>query len=1001
MENRRRFAILLSIAALAAGAPRTSAGAPAHRLDLSGAWQMQSSVVDRTGGARLSQPDGGVKDWYSVNVPTTVLCALTKAGVYPDLRFGMNAYRIPDSSDEFNAKYDLAKFSHLPDGRNPWRDPWWFRKEFDLPDLPAGRRAWLHFDAINYRADVWLNGQQVADRQEMAGMFQRFQFDITEQARAGRNVLAVQIHPVDHPGLPQKQVEVLGPDRGYQSELMRDVTEIVTVGYDCMMTVPDRNMGLWQDVWIDWTGPVDLRHPFIVTNLPLPETNRATLAISAELVNVTAAPVQGILRGRIAGTGVDFEQPVELAAHETKLVRIDPKPVLQNPRLWWPVNYGEQYLYDLVLSFDIGGTTSDVEEVFFGVRTIGYEMHEIDGWHGRRVLVNGQKILCRGGYIQPELIFDWDARRMESEIRYYAQANLNLIYFEDIPNPPEPFLSLCDRYGILFGNVFYSCYGLRPGTPYPEDFSLLERCTVDLVKRYRNHPSLIMYMAMNEEDTKEPVYEMWRRHILALDGTRWFIPSAYFPSDRKNTGDWFRRDLPTGMTDKGASYSWAEPEQYFRWVRAAHNWMFMMESGSASLPPISSLSRFLPEVKESTGQKGDHYPLDADWAHHGANRYFKDYDAALRRLYGEPQSVADYCWKGHLVTADQHRSMFEAVNHRLWDITSGFTQWKINACEPSIQWQIFDWYLKPMVSWFYIRKATEPVHVQLNLPDRRVSVINARLAAQPDLEVRARVLDLNAKLLWEKTTQVSVPANAYQETFAIPEPSGTTPVYFVKLELKDAQGRLVPGAQRRCEVSDNFYWLRAAGGKDYKSLSSLPLVKLDNAYHVENHGAEEIARVTVTNPTGRMAFFVQLALTRGRGGAEILPVLWEENYFSLLPGESREITARFAAQDAGNDEVTLEVGGWNVEGGFDCVGLTAGQKEVKAGESVTVTANISNTFLDGSRVPLRLDGEVVDAPWAWARRSDRQTLTFRVPFDRPGRHLLEVGSQKLGLSVQP
>jgi exo-1,4-beta-D-glucosaminidase len=106
-------------------------------------------------------------------------------------------------------------------------------------------------------------------------------------------------------------------------------------------------------------------------------------------------------------------------------------------------------------------------------------MHELNGWHGRRVLVNGRRIFCRGGYIQPELIFDGDARRMEAEMRYYAGANMNLIYFEDIPNPPEPFLELGDRYGILFGHCAYSCHWLRPGTPYPDDFELLERCTVE------------------------------------------------------------------------------------------------------------------------------------------------------------------------------------------------------------------------------------------------------------------------------------------------------------------------------------------------------------------------------------------------------------------------------------------------------------------------------------------------------------------------------------------
>jgi hypothetical protein len=76
---------------------------------------------------------------------------------------GLNAYRIPDSSDEFNQKQDLAKFSHLPGRRNPWRDPWWFRWEFTLPAPPPGRHIWLHCDCLNYRAEAWLNGQQIAD----------------------------------------------------------------------------------------------------------------------------------------------------------------------------------------------------------------------------------------------------------------------------------------------------------------------------------------------------------------------------------------------------------------------------------------------------------------------------------------------------------------------------------------------------------------------------------------------------------------------------------------------------------------------------------------------------------------------------------------------------------------------------------------------------------------------------------------------------------------------
>ena len=826
-------------------------------------------------------------------------------------------------------------------------------------------------------------------------MFQRFQFDVTNQIQAGVNALAVKIYPVDHSGTPDAQLAVLGPCRSQFKEIARDVTENYSIGYDCMMTVPDRNMGIWQKVWIDSTGPVDMRNAFVATDLPLPATDRATLTISMELVNATDAPVKGTMRGAVAGTDVHFEQAVELAPQETKIVTVDPKPVVTNPHLWWPVNYGEQYLYDLNLQFEAGGAVSVERKVTFGVRKITTELHEVNGWYGRRVLINGQKIFCRGGWVQPELLMDWDAQRMDEEIRYYAEANLNLIYCCDVPNLPDAFLEACDKRGVMFGNCFYNdCADYPNPSDVPTlrtslDTGLLESCTIDVIKRYRNHPSLVMYLCMVERTPPKDVYQMWRRQVTALDGTRWFIPSEYFPSDRKDAPEWTKRDLPTGMNDwVPKSYGWEEPATYFRWVRASRNWMFMMESGTASVPPISSLSKFIGNARaHTTGEKL--FPLEAVWAHHGANSYYKPCDSALRRLYGEPDSVVDYCWKQHFVTADQNRAMFEAVNHRLWAITSGFTQWKINSCEPSIQWQIFDWYHKPMVSWFYIKKAGEPLHVQLNVPDHMVSIINTRLTTQPELEVRARVFGLDGRLLWEKTEKASVEANSYRETFQVPEPADKSSVYFVTLELKDARGR---------PVSDNFYWFPAQA-TGYTSLSSMPMAKLHATCDIENSGGEKVAHVKVSNPTAQIALFVQLALTKGRGGAEILPVIWDDNYFTLLPGETRELTARVAAPDVGDQQPILEVGDWNVHTDCRCTTLKPSNPAVKAGETFDVSASIAGTFLDGSRVSLRVNGEPRDSKWAWARGSETDNVVFKLSLSKPGVHRLAVAERVIEVTV--
>jgi exo-1,4-beta-D-glucosaminidase len=416
--------------------------------------------------------------------------------------------------------------------------------------------------------------------------------------------------------------------------------------------------------------------------------------------------------------------------------------------------------------------------------------------------------------------------------------------------------------------------------------------------------------------------------------------------------------------------------------------MFMIESGSASLPPVSSLAKFIHDLGRRSGAP---FPLTETWAHHGANHYYREYDEAVRRIHGEPATVAEYCWKGHLVTADQHRAMFEATAHRMWDVTSGFTQWKINACWPSVQWQIHDWYLKPTPSYYSIKRACEPLHVQLDLLDREVVVVNRRLSPASGLKARAAVYDLSARLAWEKAERIDAPANGFRRGFVVPIPDGVGPVHFVKLELRDAAGAL---------ASENFYWLSTAKPDDLRPLAELPLVDLEVTRHFERTSSGGTLRTRVRNPGPSVAFFVQLAATLGPEGQEILPVLWDDNYFSLLPGETREVGAAFDAEDLRADEPTLEVGGWNVRAPFECRRLELSRTVAAPGEHVLVTAEISRTFLDGSRVPVLVDGTVEGSLFAWARGDATDELLFNVKVGGPGEHEIRVGSTAARVTVR-
>jgi hypothetical protein len=966
------------------------APSPGTRITLSEGWQLNSAAVVKEEGAVISTSRFWPRGWHAVSVPITVLNALTKHRVYPDMRFDLNAFRVPDASDEFNQAQNLAQYSHLADKRNPWADPWWYRTTFQLPGSAAGTHIWLHFDSINYRAEVWLNGNKVADRDQMVSMNQRFTFDISRWAVAGPNCLAVKVWRVDHVGPPGTQLQPLANNRfeDHKSEAPMDYAVQLAGGYDCFPTIPDRYTGILQDVWVEFSGPVGIRDPFVATELPLPRTDSATLKIQASLINTGDKPVSGVLKGSIAEAGLTFETPVTLAAGESKPVRFERAPVMKNPKLWWPNGYGAQYLYDLNLEFVAGGAVSHAQKVRFGVRHITSEMHEYKGHFGRRIQINGQKIFARGGYIQPDALWDWTPERIEAEIRYYAQANLNLIYFEDIANPPDYLFDACDRYGVMIGQCFYGCSWMQSGSKFPADIPLVVKCTRDILKRYRNHPSLVMYMASNEGFTREEVYRPWRASVIELDGSRFWVPSNGMPNVAPDKVEpWFREDMPTGMTDRGGnSYGWEEPSEYYNRVREVPNWMFMVECGSASLPPLSSLQKFIPHLGEVA--PGPTFPLDSAWAHHGANKYYQPYDAAVRRVYGEPATVGDYVWQGHLATADQHRAMFEAVNHRLWDITSGFTQWKINSAWPDVQWQIFDWFLKPMVSYYFIKRANEPVHIQLGLIEPMVTVVNHSLEPRSGLKVRARVLDPAMRVLFEKQENADVAANSYCDVFELPKLPDLPSVYFVRLDLSDAGGG---------RLSDNTYWLPAEKGAPMKALRSLPLVPVSLRQSVEEQGGRLLIHATVENASDQLAFFVQLAATREDNGEEILPVYWSDNYISLLPKERRSLTAEVAKTTLRGARPVVEAGGWNVQTAYRCTSLSV-PDSVDSGAPVKVNASITSTFLDGSRVDLVVDGQTKASQYHFARAGKSAAAKFEVQLPA-GVHTIAVGQRTARVTV--
>src|SRR5438552_7879868 len=354
---------------------------PETTLTLRDGWSLQSSCkVDKPGEVISTQkflPTG----WYTVRIPTTVVAALVAHHVYPDPDFGMNLRSYPGMTYPIG-----ANFSNTPMQQDsPFMVPWWYRKQFVLPESYRGKTIWLKFGGLNYRANIWLNGKQIGKKEDVAGAWRTWEFNISDAALAGKsNVLAV---------------EVFSPTE----------KDLAITFVDWNPAPPDKNMGLFRSVEITTSGPVAVRYPTAVSKVD--PDGKAHLTVTALVKNGTGKPVKGVLKGKIDNT--EFSQEVELGPNEHKDVSFDPAQVTQlnfdNPRLWWPAQMGKPELYTLSMEFEADGKTSDRAEMKFGIREVTSEMNAA----GKRMFsINGKKILIRGGGWSPDMMMRENSPRL-------------------------------------------------------------------------------------------------------------------------------------------------------------------------------------------------------------------------------------------------------------------------------------------------------------------------------------------------------------------------------------------------------------------------------------------------------------------------------------------------------------------------------------------------------------------------------------------------------------
>ncbi len=882
MRSVRAAATLVAVAgaSLATAAPPfvpTPVNADQGTATAIAHWQIQSSAKAQQGGAEVSAAGYSTEGWYPVSGRATAMAGLLENDTYKDVFYSDNlrAVEEPDSSG------------------NVFVIPWWYRTEFTLAQGAPQARTSLRVNGIIARADVWVNGSLVADQAAVAGAYPVHEFDVTRWVHTGTNTLALRIHPAD-------------------------ARNSLSIGWvDWNPTPPDNNMGPWRGVDILRTGPVQIRFPQVTPTL-LPDLSRAALTVRVEVRNLDASAHDASVTGTVAG--VSLRRTVHLAAGESQTVSFTPKTdpglELNHPKIWWPIGMGAHPLYDLQMSAAVDGVLSDRASTTFGIRSVSARLTP-QGY--QQFIVNGKPVLIRGAGWAPDMFLRDDPKRMEAEFGYVVNLGLNTIRSEGKLEDAR-FYDLADREGIMILAGWECCdkweaWAKTGGEPWDAaDDKVAADSMASEARLLRNHPSVIGFLIGSDNAPPAAISKMYAG---VLHAENWPLPiiAAAVDQATAETG-------PSGMKMAGP-YSWVPPSYWYADKLGGAFGFDSEVSAGASIPLTEDLTRMLAANE-----------LEALWKDPPARQFHASaawstfanlapFDVALAKRYGAPRSLADYVAKSQLENYDNVRAQFEAFNARMdaSKPSTGVIYWMLNNAWPSLHWHLYDYSLNPAGAYFGARTANEPVHIQYSYDTRAIVVVNHTLTPERGLQATVRIHNLDGSVPYQRRLQqIDVAGNATRELATLPAVKGLSSVYFIELELADAQGKSVSRnvywlATQTDELdwaNSNWYLTPVARYADLTALQSLPAATSEVKGTLRRDGDEVTATVTLSVPVSSrsVAMFQHLSIRRAAGSEAIVPIRWSDNDVTLWPGESLTLTAQFSAPEAGAPIV--EVSGWNI-----------------------------------------------------------------------------------------
>lgn len=842
-----------------------------HKIALKDGWTMQSSLAAGINGEQASQAGYNTSQWYKVSVPTTIIAGLLANHVY---------------------NFDPFLDTNLALIKGPQFDTsWWFRKQFTIPATQKGRNVVITMHGINYKANIWFNGTQIADTNYVKGPFRVFEFDVTKLvSHTGENVLALEI---TRPFNPNRR----GGD--------------LAIDYADWIHYPaDYNGGIVNNIDVNLYDKIAVMHPFVKTEFDLPNLKTAHLTVYADVANYSDEPVEAEVRGSI-NDNIHFKQTVHLDAKEKKEVSFTPSEYTQlnikNPKIWWPWQLGKAELNHIEISVLRNKKISNTVAEHFGIRQITSQFITDNA---REFIVNGKPLLVRGLAWSPDIFQRRNAKRQEQEMKLIRDMHINLVRsegkFED-----DNFYDLCDKNGLLVMTGWMCCGAWQ----YPEKWTPAKRAVAissDSTMMYwlRNKACVMTWLNGSDMPPRDTTVE---RDWLTIEANLHF-PNQVLATANEGVS---KVSGKSGVKMAGP-YDWVPPAYWEQDTgKVGGPWSFATEiSPGPAIPPYESLVKFM--------SKDSIYNTSKVWNYHAGTMQFGNthiFDSALYGRYGTPANIKDYIARAQAQNYEAERAMMEAYGLYKHKTATGVVQWMGSNPWPGIIWHTYDYYLYPAGTYFGMKKSLEPLHVQYSYKTKEVFVNNSLLTEYKGLgvEVRVEVYNLDGTLKHTAVITKNVGRDTVVSFYTLPAIEGLSTVYFLRLQLKDSKGKIVDVnwywlSQKEDELDfkkSTWYYTPQSAFTDFSALQQLTKTTVTMRHTTKQKTDSVTHTVTLTNTGKAVAFFVHLRVTKGKTGDDILPVIFEDNYILLAPGETRRINVSYSHKDAGSAEPHFMVEYWN------------------------------------------------------------------------------------------